>query len=77
MVTKLEAVRAAMAAGDTAGALRIAAKFPRLGKHDKAIRQGWAAIQTPDFYRQIGKDPAALVEAGKIAIVERFAPHGE
>ena len=76
MTTKLEEVRAAMAAGDTIGALRIAAKFPRLGKQEAAIQRAWMAIQTPDFCRQIGKDPAVLIEAGKQALAERFAHHG-
>ena len=70
-------VRAALATGDTTGALRIAAKFPRLGDHEAAIQRAWMAVKSPDFCRQIGKDPAALIEAGNIALVERFAPNGK
>ncbi len=32
-VTKLSVLRSTFAAGDHVGALRIAAKFPRLGEH--------------------------------------------
>jgi len=61
-----------MAADDTRGALQIAAKFSELGDHKEAITRAWQAIQTPDFYRQIGRDPAELVKTGVAAIRERY-----
>jgi hypothetical protein len=72
METKLAKLRAAYAAGDHVGALRIAAKFPRLGGHREAITRGWAAHTNPAFYRELGHDPAALIAAGIAATVERY-----
>ncbi len=73
METKLAQVQAAMRRDDWREALRIAARFPRLGPERVAIQQGWAALTRADFYRQMGKDPDALVEAGKAALVRRYA----
>lgn len=72
LVTKLSQLRAAWTAGDKLGALRIAARFPDLGAQKDAIQRGWDAAQRPDFYRQIKKDPAALVEAAFTALSERY-----
>lgn len=73
MVTKIAALRSCASCGDWIGALRIAAKFPRLGDHEAAITRGWSAHQRPDFYREIGHDPSALVAAGVQAIKERYS----
>lgn len=72
MQTKLAKLKAALAAGDHAGALRIAAKFPQLGSEKVAITRAWAAHQNPDFYRQLGQDPDALFAAGISAIRTRY-----
>ena len=69
---KLDAVLAAMTAGEWERAITLAAKFPRLGTHSKAIMRANEAIQRPDFQRQLGRDPAQLIEAGKAALLERY-----
>lgn len=71
-VTKLDALKTAYRNGDRIGALRIAAKFPRLGDHKEAITKGWAAHTNPDFYRQIGLDPDLLITHGIAAMAERY-----
>lgn len=68
MKTKLEQVRERLAVGDRVGALRIVAKFPRLGPIKEAVERGWNAHQSPEFYRSLGHDPAALFEAAIKAI---------
>ena len=35
-------------------------------------RRGLAARLSPGFYRGLGRDPAAVIEAGKAALRERF-----
>lgn len=72
MITKLSQLKAAWQAGDRAGALRIASKFGDLGAHADPIRRGWDASQRPDFYRQIKKDPAALIDAAYAALAARY-----
>jgi hypothetical protein len=72
METKLSKLKAAFAAGDFIGALRIAAKFPQLGAEKVAITTAWAAHQSPDFYREIGKDPTELIAAGIEALRARY-----
>ena len=71
--TKLSRLCDFMAAGDWPAALRLAATFPRLGDHRDAITRGREACARPDFYRQIGKDPDALVAAGVAALKARYA----
>lgn len=73
MKTKLDQIREAAAAGDWPTALRIAARFPRLGEHKRAIVAAHEALAHPGFYSQLGKDPAALVEAGKAALRVRYS----
>lgn len=70
--TKLTKLRTAMAAGDWRRALSIAAKFPRLGAHEQAIRAGHEAMQRPEFQRQLGRDPGTIVAAGIAALRERY-----
>jgi hypothetical protein len=70
--TKLSKLKACMAAGDTIGALRIAAKFPNLGEHKEVITRAWAAHKNPDTYAAMGQDPALLVASGIKAIRERY-----
>ena len=72
METKISKLRAAMAANDWILAMRIAAKFPRLGAEKAAITRAHDAKLRPDFYRQIGKNPCALFEEGKAALVRRY-----
>lgn len=61
-----------MASGDWGKALKLAASWPRLGEHKKAIEQGWAAYSNPSFYRQLGKDPEGLIVAGVNALRLRY-----
>jgi len=74
MQTKLSILQGHMATGRWVEALRLANSFQQLGKHAKPIRDAWDAHQSPSFYKQIGKDPAALWEAGKAALVARYGP---
>lgn len=70
--TKLASNRGAMAAGDWDAALKAAAKFQRLGEHDKAIRRAASAVGNPGFYEQLGHDVEALRDAGIEAMKQRF-----
>ena len=72
MQTKLSKVQAAMAAQDWPRAFSIASKFARLGRQRVAIMRAQAARLSPGFYRGLGRDPAAIIEAGKAAMRERF-----
>ena len=72
METKWSQVRALLVAGDEVGALRIVARFPRLGAEKEIITRGWAAHQNPDFYRSLGFDPTELVRAAVTAIRAKY-----
>lgn len=72
METKLKTLKDLWNGGDALGALRIAAKFPRLGAERDAITKAWAAIQNPGFYRQIGKDPDELIQQGFCAMRSKW-----
>ena len=77
METKLSKLLAAMAADDWRKALSIASKFAQLGDEKVPITRAHDALLRPDFYRQIGKDPSALVDEGKAALRRRYIrkPH--
>jgi len=70
--TKLSQLKEAMRAGNWELALRIAARFPRLGHERGAILSGHEAYVNPGFYVQLRKKPAALKEAGKRALIKRY-----
>jgi hypothetical protein len=61
-----------MAAGDWPRAFSIASKLARLGPQRGAILRAQSAALSPGLYRQLGRDPAAIIEAGKAAMRERF-----
>lgn len=71
-VTKLSRIKAHLAAGEPIEALRIAAKFGRLGEHKERITRAWAAHQNPETYAAMGHDPEALVADGIAAIREKY-----
>jgi hypothetical protein len=70
--TKLAQVQAAMRAGDWPRAFSIASKFGRLGPQRAAFMRAQAVRLSPGFYRGLGRDPAAIIEAGKAAMRARF-----
>lgn len=72
MDTKLSRLKDAASKGDWTVALRIAARFPQLGDHGPRIKRAHEAITNPRFYRQIGKDPDALINDGILALQERY-----
>ncbi len=72
LTTKLDTLKAAAAKGDWQGALRIGAKFSQLGEHKAAIVRGHEAHTKADFARQLGRDPAADIEAGIAALCARY-----
>ena len=76
-VSKLSILRAHMAAGEWRAALRLAARFPQLGNAKADITRAWEAIQRPEFYASIGKDPAALIDAGIAALRRRYGTGGK
>ena len=72
MVTKLSQLMVMIEAGDWLAAIKFAAKFPDLGSERDAILRAKDAIHNPDFYRQIKKDPDALIEAGRSALIRKY-----
>ncbi len=53
--------------------MRIASRFPRLGSDRAVILAAWEAVARPDFQRQLGREPEALIEAGIAALKSRFS----
>ena len=54
-------------------ALKMAAKWHDLGAHKAAIERGATALEHPEFYKQLGQDPDALVATGIDALKHRYA----
>jgi len=61
-----------MAAQDWPRAFSIASKFARLGPQRAAIMRAQAARLSPGLYRQMGRDPAKVIEEGNAAMRQRF-----
>jgi hypothetical protein len=61
-----------MRAGKWEHALRIAARFPRLGADKVAIVRAHEAYTNPRFYLQLGLDPETLKQEGMRALIERY-----
>ena len=72
IVKKIEILQSLMRADDWPGAIKFAAKFPRLGDEAADITRAKDALLRPAFYRQLGRDPAALIELGKAALISRY-----
>ena len=64
-----------MKAGSWEKAIKYAAKFPRLGRHRDDILTASSAILNPGFYRQLGKDPAVLIDTAIVALKDRYPKH--
>jgi hypothetical protein len=69
--TKISIVRECMATGRWREAVRIAARFPRLGDDKSAIQRAWPTFYNPNFCRQVGRDPEAMISAGREALRRR------
>lgn len=73
MQKKIDILRAHMAAQDWKKAVALAARFPRLGDEKEAITRAQTAFVNPGFLRQVGRDPAGCIEAGKAALIRRYS----
>jgi hypothetical protein len=69
--TKLAKVRQAMRDGDWRQALKLAARFRRLGEHREAIQRAANAISNPSFYEELGYD-LKEIEAEGIAALKKY-----
>ena len=73
MQTKLSKLIEAAQANDWRKAISIASKFPQLGDHKTEITRAQMAYTNPGFCRQIGRDPDACIEAGRLALIARYS----
>ncbi len=74
--TKLAVLRRYMAAGDSRGALKLAASWGKRGlgggPEADAILAGWEALVRPKWRLDLGKDPVAEITAGIAAIKTKY-----
>lgn len=73
MKTKISIVHEHMAAGRWQEAIRVAARFPKLGAERAAILDAHGAYTNPRFFAQLGKDVEALKQAGHRALVLKYS----
>jgi hypothetical protein len=78
MLNKTNQIRAAWAAGDRTGALRIAARFFDRSNATKTFKRGMDAHNHPEFYQQLGKKPEQsrlrCLQGGSVCIDRSFRP---
>lgn len=72
MQSKTEIIRRALSRGDWLLALRVAAHFHDRSEDTRLFKRGFDAVQNPDFYRQLGKDPNQLVAMAVQRLEARF-----
>jgi hypothetical protein len=72
METKLSSVKNYMQNGLWQEAIRVAAKFPRLGAQRDAILSAHMAYTNPRFVVQLKKNVEALKADGRNALIARF-----
>lgn len=72
METKLSIVKRHMRAGEWQQAIRIAARFPRLGEQRDAILGAHGAYTNARFFVQIGKDIESMKDSGRQALLDRY-----
>lgn len=73
MQRKIDILQAHMQAGEWEAAIKLAAKFPRLGKHKKEITRAASTLLSPKTYRSMGKDPNELFIMGISALKNRYS----
>ena len=73
MKTKTDIIKNALANGDTRKAISVASKFFDRSDETRLYKQAQSAICNPGFYRQIGKDPDAIIAAAVENLEARFA----
>ena len=73
MQTKLSQLKDAYYAGNTAKAIRIAAKFPDLGAHRNAILDAHIAITNPRWTLNMKRDVDQTIAAGIDALRIRYS----
>lgn len=74
--TKLSILLEYMAEKNWSAALKLAARWGDLGIQRAAITRGADALRHPEFYKQLGKDPDALVAEGIAALRARYQKKG-
>jgi hypothetical protein len=70
--SKTGRIKKALADGDRLTALRIASRFHDRSTETMMFKRGFDAHQHPDFYRQIGKEPAELISKAVRRLRARF-----
>jgi hypothetical protein len=73
MNCKSDQIRAAWAAGDRIGALRIAARFFDRSTATITFKRGIDAYNNPSFCRQVGKDPEQLIANALELLAKKFS----
>lgn len=72
MQSKSDKIREALRAGETGKAISLASKFFDRSGETRVYQQAQSANTNPAFYRQIGKDPDAIVRDAVAALTLRF-----
>lgn len=63
-------VKRLLSEGRDVEAVHVAAKLRGLGEYRDAIQSAAAAIRSPQFYRELGRDPDAMIRDGVRATKE-------
>lgn len=72
MKTKLSILKEFAEKGDWVNAIKLAAKFPRLGAERNAILGADMAIKHPNFCISLKKDPDFLIKKGIEALKSKY-----
>lgn len=73
MKKKIDIVKMHAANGNWHAAIKVAAKFPRLGKEKEAITRAKDCIVNPRFYESLGFDVEKEINLGIAALRSKYA----
>jgi hypothetical protein len=71
-MTKLEELKQLIETNQYDKAIKMAAKFPRLGEERNAILSASSALLSPNMYISMGKNPEKVIQDGITAIINKY-----
>jgi hypothetical protein len=74
MESKSAQIRHALSVGNVTKAISLASKFHDRSQDTKLFKLAQSAIINPSFFRQIGKDPDAIINEARLALISKMGP---